>query len=190
MKSLNFETRSQLARECINRVCEAAGLKASERGRIAERSVSRHIASAPRMEHAGSNVSLTVSSSSLTLVNLESGQRIATHDMPRVSFASGGDTVSEPPHLPGFPPVASVDRPRVAGHARLCGVRGQGSERVASLLRGRVRWGSGPRRHLHHRPGLRATLQAAPEQTASVSACHPLPIAACPFTFYSIVSSG
>lgn len=46
------------------------------------------------MDHAGSNVSLTVSSTSLTLVSLDTGQLIAMHDMPRISFASGGDTVS------------------------------------------------------------------------------------------------
>lgn len=45
------------------------------------------------MEHAGTNINLTISSSSLSLTNLETGQVIAKHDMPRISFASGGDTV-------------------------------------------------------------------------------------------------
>lgn len=65
-----------------------------DRTRYVDRKISRHIASIPHMEHTGSIVSLTVSSSSLTLVNLNTGHRIATHDMPRISFASGGDTVS------------------------------------------------------------------------------------------------
>lgn len=46
------------------------------------------------MEHAGANVKLSISSTSLSLRTLDSGQLVATHDMPRISFASGGDTVS------------------------------------------------------------------------------------------------
>lgn len=79
-------------RECINRVCEAAGLRSVDKVRYVDRKIVKHIASFPRMDHTGCSVSLTISSSSLTLVSLETGQRIATHDMPRISFASGGDT--------------------------------------------------------------------------------------------------
>ena len=46
------------------------------------------------MDHAGSNINLTISSTSLALTILETGQIIAKHEMPRISFASGGDTVS------------------------------------------------------------------------------------------------
>ena len=45
------------------------------------------------MENAGSNINLTISSCSLALTILETGQIIAKHEMPRISFASGGDTV-------------------------------------------------------------------------------------------------
>lgn len=44
------------------------------------------------MKNAGTNVTLTVSSKNLTLVSHETGDIIAQHDMPRISFASGGDT--------------------------------------------------------------------------------------------------
>lgn len=44
------------------------------------------------MDHAGSNINLTISSTSLALTSLENGQIIAKHEMPRISFASGGDT--------------------------------------------------------------------------------------------------
>lgn len=44
------------------------------------------------MENAGENVTLTVSSKFLSLVNIESGKTIARHEMPKISFASGGDT--------------------------------------------------------------------------------------------------
>lgn len=92
MKSLDFDTRSQVAKECINRVCEAAGLKTADKKRKVEKRVQRAIAEQPKMEHAGANVNLTISSSSLVLTALESGRVIAGHDMPRISFASGGDT--------------------------------------------------------------------------------------------------
>ncbi|EDV39142.1 uncharacterized protein Dana_GF24647 [Drosophila ananassae] len=86
MKSLDFETRTQLARECINRVCEAAGLKSAGKRRLCS-----FISDRPSMQHAGTNITINVSSRALTLSNVESGEVIANHNMPRISFASGGD---------------------------------------------------------------------------------------------------
>ncbi|KAI8040230.1 SHC-transforming protein 3 [Drosophila gunungcola] len=86
MKSLDFETRTQLARECINRVCEAAGLKSAGKRRLTS-----FISDRPSMQHAGTNIIINVSSRALTLSNVESGEVIANHNMPRISFASGGD---------------------------------------------------------------------------------------------------
>ncbi|XP_077302455.1 SHC-adaptor protein [Arctopsyche grandis] len=91
MKSLDFETRSLVAKECINRVCEAVGLKTADKKRRVDKRVTRAIAEKPRMVHAGTNVSLTISSKSLSMSVLEGGEVIARHDMPRISFASGGD---------------------------------------------------------------------------------------------------
>lgn len=45
------------------------------------------------MEHAGSNVTLSISSTCLTLKLKDTQAVIFTHDMPRISFASGGDAV-------------------------------------------------------------------------------------------------
>lgn len=45
------------------------------------------------MEHAGSNVTLSISSTCLTLKLRDTQSVISTHDMPRISFASGGDIV-------------------------------------------------------------------------------------------------
>jgi len=56
--------------------------------------VLRAIADKPRMEHTAATVNLTISSCSLSLTNIENGHIIAKHDMPRISFASGGDTVN------------------------------------------------------------------------------------------------
>ncbi|EDV51190.1 SHC-transforming protein 4 [Drosophila erecta] len=86
MKSLDFETRTQLARECINRVCEAAGLKSAGKRRL-----TNFISDRPSMQHAGTNIIINVSSRALSLSNVETGEVIANHNMPRISFASGGD---------------------------------------------------------------------------------------------------
>lgn len=43
------------------------------------------------MDNAGTNVTLRVSSKFLSLDSLENGDEIAKHDMPKISFASGGD---------------------------------------------------------------------------------------------------
>lgn len=45
------------------------------------------------MEHAGSKVLLNISSRCLELKSIETNEVIARHDMPRISFASGGDAV-------------------------------------------------------------------------------------------------
>ncbi|XP_066600606.1 SHC-transforming protein 1 [Prorops nasuta] len=92
MKSLDFETRSYIAKECINRVCEAAGLKSADKKRRVDRKVIRAIAEKPRMEHTGANINLNISSCSLSLTDISTGHTIAKHEMPRISFASGGDT--------------------------------------------------------------------------------------------------
>lgn len=91
MKILDFDTRFQIAKECINRVCEAAGLKTADKKRKIEKRVARSIGEMPNMDHAGENVKLSISSTSLSLRTLTTNQVIATHDMPRISFASGGD---------------------------------------------------------------------------------------------------
>ncbi|TDG52551.1 hypothetical protein AWZ03_000784 [Drosophila navojoa] len=90
MKSLDFETRTLLARECINRVCEAAGLKSVSKRRL-NKKLHNFISDRPSMEHAGTNIIINVSSRALTLSNVETGEVIASHNMPRISFASGGD---------------------------------------------------------------------------------------------------
>uniref|UniRef100_A0A336L6Z9 CSON004813 protein n=1 Tax=Culicoides sonorensis TaxID=179676 RepID=A0A336L6Z9_CULSO len=93
MKQLDFKTRSAVAKECINRVCEAASLKSVKKRKV-DVNVLQCIEDKPNMKNAGTNISLTVSSSCLTLVNADKRELIAKHDMPKISFASGGDTDS------------------------------------------------------------------------------------------------
>lgn len=120
MKSLDFDTRSLIAKECINRVCEAAGLKTIDKKRRTDKRIARMLADSPSMgecskwlddnflflliylffvlfitppEHAGVDVNLSITSAHLNLIVCESGDNLAKHEMPNISFASGGDTV-------------------------------------------------------------------------------------------------
>lgn len=91
MKLLDFNTRSQVAKECINRVCEAASLITPKKRRVDKR-IEQCMSEAPLMKHTGTDVKLTVCSKYLLLMNLETNEVLSQHDMPRISFASGGDT--------------------------------------------------------------------------------------------------
>ncbi|XP_076355553.1 SHC-transforming protein 1-like isoform X1 [Tachypleus tridentatus] len=91
MKSLYFDTRSQIAKECINRVCEAAGLKISNKKGKVDKRINQMLAEKPNIDYAGVNVNLTITSSYLNLVIIESGEIMVNHEMPNISFASGGD---------------------------------------------------------------------------------------------------
>lgn len=68
-------------------------MKTSKKRRV-DKKVLQCISDKPYMKNAGTNVTLTVSSKSLTLVSHENGDIIAEHEMPRISFASGGDTTT------------------------------------------------------------------------------------------------
>lgn len=81
----------QFDRECINRVCEAAGLKTLKKRRCDKR-IQQALADKPQMDKAGTNVILRVSSKFLSLDSLETGEEVTKHDMPKISFASGGDS--------------------------------------------------------------------------------------------------
>jgi hypothetical protein len=61
--------------------------------RNTDKRVLQYINSQPCMELAGSNVSLKISSRCCE-IKTGSNETIARHDMPRISFASGGDAVS------------------------------------------------------------------------------------------------
>lgn len=49
MKSLDFDTRSLIAKECINRVCEAARLKTVDKKRRTDKRILRMLADTPNM---------------------------------------------------------------------------------------------------------------------------------------------
>ena len=80
-------------RECINRVCDEASLQTPKKRRV-EKRIQQCIANNTCMEHSGTNVILNISSRCLELTSHDTGELVAKHDMPSISFASGGDAVS------------------------------------------------------------------------------------------------
>lgn len=91
MKSLDFDTRSLVAKECINRVREAACSKNNDRRRKTDKRLNWMLGETPNMEDAGSYIHLVVTISRLNLIVIDTGKIIASHDMPNISFTSGGD---------------------------------------------------------------------------------------------------
>lgn len=73
MKVLDFNTRSEIAKECINRVCEAANLKTSDKKKKVDKRF-KMLSDTPRLENAGANVNLTITSSYLNLTVMETGK--------------------------------------------------------------------------------------------------------------------
>lgn len=93
MKVLDFATRSFVARECIHRVIDATQGKTPTKRNV-EKKVQQCIAKNSCLEHAGNDVQLCISSRCLEIISLDTNEVIVRHDMPRISFASGGDLVS------------------------------------------------------------------------------------------------
>lgn len=91
MKLLDFHSRSLVAKECINRVCEIAKIKTPKKRKI-EKRIESCISHEPCLEHTGANVLLNISAQSVELTSVETNEIISKHDMPNISFASGGDS--------------------------------------------------------------------------------------------------
>lgn len=94
MKSLDFQSRSQVAKECIHRVCEAANRKSPSKKRRVEKRLQNCVSTNPCLEHSGETVILSISAQCLELISSQTNEVVARHDMPNVSFASGGDSSS------------------------------------------------------------------------------------------------
>lgn len=94
MRTLDFEVRTQVAKESINRVCEAAGLKSANKKRKADKKIQCLLGDRPDLHNAGFNVRLTITTDALDVVCEDGdrrGETICHHPMQGVSFASGGD---------------------------------------------------------------------------------------------------
>ncbi|KFO07028.1 SHC-transforming protein 3, partial [Balearica regulorum gibbericeps] len=92
MKSLDFNTRTQIAREAIIRVCEAVpGAKGAFKRRKQPSKVLSSILGKSNLQFAGMSIMLNISTTSLNLMTPDTKQIIANHHMQSISFASGGD---------------------------------------------------------------------------------------------------
>ncbi|XP_026526899.1 SHC-transforming protein 3 [Notechis scutatus] len=92
MKSLDFNTRTQITREAIGLVCEALpGTKGAFKRRKPPSKALSNILGKSNLQFAGMNISLNISTTSLNLMTPDCKQIIANHHMQSISFASGVD---------------------------------------------------------------------------------------------------
>ncbi|XP_072326795.1 SHC-transforming protein 1-like isoform X2 [Scyliorhinus torazame] len=92
MRSVDFNTRTQVTREAISRVCEAVpGAKGAMRRRKPPSKGLSTILGKSNLQFAGMNIIMSISTNSLNLMIPHSKQIIANHHMQSISFASGGD---------------------------------------------------------------------------------------------------
>ncbi|XP_010163278.1 SHC-transforming protein 4 isoform X2 [Antrostomus carolinensis] len=92
MRSLDFGTRTQVTREAISRLCEAvSGTNGAIKKRKPPVKFLSSVLGKSNLQFSGMNIKLTISTSSLTLINVDTQQIIANHHMQSISFASGGD---------------------------------------------------------------------------------------------------
>ncbi|XP_075455953.1 SHC-transforming protein 3 isoform X2 [Ascaphus truei] len=92
MRSLDFNTRTQITREAFSRVCEAVpGVKGAFKKRKPASKVLSIILGKSNLQFAGMSITLNISTTSLNMMTPDSKQIIANHHMQSISFASGGD---------------------------------------------------------------------------------------------------
>jgi len=96
MKSLNFETRTQVARESIRRVTESAKLLVIPRRnrKSNEDQLNRILSSSCNIDYTGLNVALQINVQCLKVTYNETNERFLRHTMQNISFACGGDAVN------------------------------------------------------------------------------------------------
>ncbi|XP_007081886.1 SHC-transforming protein 4 [Panthera pardus] len=92
MRSLDFGMRTQVTREAISRLCEAvSGANGAVKKRKPPVKFLSTVLGKSNLQFSGMNIKLTISTCSLTLMNIDNQQIIANHHMQSISFASGGD---------------------------------------------------------------------------------------------------
>uniref|UniRef100_A0A8C5KQV7 SHC (Src homology 2 domain containing) transforming protein 2 n=1 Tax=Jaculus jaculus TaxID=51337 RepID=A0A8C5KQV7_JACJA len=92
MRSLDFNTRTQVTREAINRLHEAVpGVRGSWKKKAPNKALAS-ILGKSNLRFAGMSISVNISVDGLNLSVPATRQTIANHHMQSISFASGGDT--------------------------------------------------------------------------------------------------
>ncbi|XP_059688008.1 SHC-transforming protein 2 [Gavia stellata] len=94
MRSLDFNTRTQVTREAINRLYEAVpGVKGIWKKKAPNKALFS-ILGKSNLRFAGMSIAVNISVDGLNLMIPTTRQIIANHHMQSISFASGGDTDS------------------------------------------------------------------------------------------------
>ncbi|KAM4629193.1 SHC-transforming protein 2 isoform 2-T2 [Polymixia lowei] len=92
MRSLDFNTRTQVTREAINRLCDAVpGVKGAWRKKTLNKAL-QSVMGKSNLRFAGMSIAVNISIEGLSLLIPTTRQVIAHHPMQSISFASGGDT--------------------------------------------------------------------------------------------------
>uniref|UniRef100_A0A672U0B4 SHC adaptor protein 2 n=1 Tax=Strigops habroptila TaxID=2489341 RepID=A0A672U0B4_STRHB len=92
MRSLDFNTRTQVTREAINRLYEAVpGVKGIWKKKAPNKALVS-ILGKSNLRFAGMSIAVNISVDGLNLMIPTTRQIIANHHMQSISFASGGDT--------------------------------------------------------------------------------------------------
>ncbi|KAM7405870.1 hypothetical protein PAMP_000288 [Pampus punctatissimus] len=90
MRTLDFDTRMQVTREAISRLCERTSAKTAVKTKRPPFKGLSAVLGQINLQFSGRRIILTVSTDSMTLIAASSLQ-IAHHPMQAISFASGGD---------------------------------------------------------------------------------------------------
>ncbi|XP_027870094.1 SHC-transforming protein 4 [Xiphophorus couchianus] len=91
MRTLDVDTRMQVTREAISRLCERTSVKSLLRTKRPPCKGVSAVLGQINMQFSGSRAILTVSTDSLSLITASNLQTIVNHPMQGISFASGGD---------------------------------------------------------------------------------------------------
>nr|XP_040039709.1 SHC-transforming protein 2 isoform X1 [Gasterosteus aculeatus aculeatus]XP_040039710.1 SHC-transforming protein 2 isoform X1 [Gasterosteus aculeatus aculeatus] len=92
MRSLDFNTRTQVTREAINRLCDIVpGGKGAWRKKAQNKAL-QSVMGKSNLRFAGMSIAVNISIDGLSLLIPTTRQVIAHHPMQSISFASGGDT--------------------------------------------------------------------------------------------------
>eukprot|EP00043_Microstomoeca_roanoka_P007137 m.68971 g.68971 ORF g.68971 m.68971 type:complete len:496 (+) comp13708_c4_seq1:216-1703(+) len=88
MRTMRFDTRTEVTREAIRLVCEAGGLVPPKKRKVSQ-IVKETLTADPLIRNW--DVKFTVSTSGIALVVVQTNDVIANHIMPCISFATGGE---------------------------------------------------------------------------------------------------
>ncbi|CAM4791827.1 unnamed protein product [Rotaria magnacalcarata] len=92
MKTLDFDSRTRVARDSIRLVCTAVGVSLRERNKSdASSNGQSMIAAQANLTHSHTPVQLIISTDALVLKRSDDSQIICSHKMEGISFASAGE---------------------------------------------------------------------------------------------------